>query len=90
MIYILRPSIKYCTVLIWGTVPCICHAQTSVSKYHTHTHKGTLLNTQKKVVVDTNKEKLNLKPQNVGTGKTVFKLIETMFYCNMHTYTAFL
>lgn len=35
------------------------------------THKGTLLNTQKKIVVDTNKEKLNLKPQNVSTGKTV-------------------
>lgn len=59
-------------------------------KYHTHTNKGTLLNTQKKIVVDTNKEKLNLKPQNVGTGKTVFKLIETKFYCNMHIYTAFL
>lgn len=31
MIYILRPSIKYCTVLIWGTVPYVCQAQTSVS-----------------------------------------------------------
>lgn len=39
------------------------------------------------MVVDTNKEKLNLKPQNVSTGKTVFKLIETMFYYNMHKYT---
>lgn len=60
-------------------------------KYHTsHAHKGTLLNIQKKIVVDTNNEKLNLKPQNVSTGKTEFKLIETMFYYNMHIYTAFL